>query len=193
VRFEPVTLRGPHASLAPLGGEHAADLLACADGSCFQFAWDEPAEWTVGGFAAYIQRAVQTPGRLAFAVLDGAGRAVGTTSYVDIQPAHRGVEIGFTWLVPAARGTRVNPAVKLLMLAHAFDDQGAVRVQLKCDARNVQSQRAIQKLGAEREGVLRKHRILPDGFVRDTVMYSVTREEWGGVRARLEERLRDAR
>lgn len=193
MRIDRVTLIGPHASLVPLGVEHAPDLLACADASCFQFASDEPAEWTVAGFAAYIERAVASSERVAFAVIGASGRAIGTTSYVDIQPAHRGVEIGFTWLAPAVRGTRVNPAAKLLMLAHAFDDQEAVRVQLKCDARNAQSQRAIEKLGAVREGVLRKHRILPDGFVRDTVMYSITREEWGGVRARLEARLRDAR
>jgi RimJ/RimL family protein N-acetyltransferase len=127
------------------------------------------------------------------AILDRTtGRAVGTSSYLDAQPEHRGVEIGFTWIAPAHRGTSVNPESKLLMLSHAFDEKGAERVQLKCDARNTQSQAAIARLGAVREGVLRKHRVLPDGFVRDTVMFSITRAEWPGVREGLGARIRRA-
>jgi ribosomal-protein-alanine N-acetyltransferase len=108
---------------------------------------------------------------------------------LDIRPEHRGLEIGFTWIGKPYHGTQVNPECKYLLLRHAFDDQQAIRVQLKTDLRNLQSQRAIEKLGAVREGVLRKQMIRPDGYLRDTVMYSVTAEEWPGVRARLEERL----
>ena len=111
------------------------------------------------------------------------------TCYLDIRPQDRALEIGFTWIGKPYQRTPVNPECKYLLFRHAFDDQQAVRVQLKTDLRNVQSQRAIEKLGAVREGVLRKHMIRPDGYMRDTVMYSVTADEWPEVRARLEKRL----
>jgi RimJ/RimL family protein N-acetyltransferase len=117
------------------------------------------------------------------------GRAIGVTCYLDIRPRDRALEIGFTWLGKAHQGSRVNPECKYLLFRHAFDDQKAVRVQLKTDLRNIQSQRAIEKLGAVREGVLRKHMIRPDGYIRDTVLYSVTCDEWPAVRSRLEQRL----
>jgi RimJ/RimL family protein N-acetyltransferase len=190
MNLSPVTLRDRWVVLEPLDERHAADLCAAADPTCFQYSFESPASWDLPGFRSLVARARGTAGRIAFAVLDGGtGRAVGTTSYLDIQAAHRGVEIGFTWYARTARGTCVNPAAKLLLMGHAFEDHHAERVQLKCDARNVQSQRAIAGLGAVREGVLRRHRVLPDGFVRDTVMFSVVASEWPGVRAGLEARL----
>jgi RimJ/RimL family protein N-acetyltransferase len=107
---------------------------------------------------------------------------------MDIDPPNACVEIGATWYTPTARGTSINPACKLLLLRHAFETLGCVRVTLKCDGRNLHSQRAITKLGATREGTLRKHRIQQNGFVRDTVMFSVIRDEWPTVRAGLEAR-----
>lgn len=137
-----------------------------------------------------IQFLNHAPGYCPFAIVDKAsGRVIGVTSYLDIRPGDRGVEIGFTWIAKPYQGSLVNPECKYLLFRHAFDDQQAVRVQLKTDLRNVQSQRAIEKLGAVREGVLRKHMIHPDGFIRDSVMFSVTAEEWPEVRARLETRL----
>ena len=107
------------------------------------------------------------------------------TCYLDIRAKERGLEIGFTWLAKALQGTQVNPECKYLLLRHAFEEQHALRVQLKTDGRNKQSQRAIEKLGAVREGVLRKHMIMPDGYVRDTVMYSITeRQNWPAGRRR---------
>lgn len=192
--IQPVTLKGRWVDLAPLMPDHAADLLACADRSCFQFLWDEPRTWDEAGFRSYIERSVASAGRHSHAIIDRAtGRAVGTSSYLDVQPEHRGMEIGFTWIAPGWRSTKVNPESKLLMLGHAFETKSALRVQLKCDARNVQSQAAITKLGAVREGVLRKHRVLPDGFVRDTVMFSITAEEWPAIKRKLEERLASER
>jgi RimJ/RimL family protein N-acetyltransferase len=177
--------------LVPLSPAHAPELLAVADERCFQFLWDVPRTWDEAGFRAYIERSIASAGRVALAIISrDSGRAVGTSSFIDMQPEHRGVEIGFTWIAPAARGTRVNPESKLLMMTHAFEEKSAVRVQLKCDARNVQSQAAIRKLGAVREGVLRKHRILPDGYIRDTVMFSITAGEWPLVKHALGERLR---
>ena len=113
-------------------------------------------------------------------------RAIGSTSYLDISNRHRSLEIGSTWLGAAARRTGVNTECKFLLLQQAFEVMGANRVQLKTDARNLVSQRAIERIGAKKEGVLRSHMVLPDGFVRDTVMYSIIRAEWPTVREHLE-------
>ncbi|HTI66269.1 MAG TPA: GNAT family protein [Caulobacteraceae bacterium] len=127
--------------------------------------------------------------RLAYAVRDLAdGRVVGTSAFLDIRPPHRGAEIGATFLRPEARSGRANPEAKLLMLAYAFD-HGAVRVELVTDLRNLRSQAAIAKLGAVREGVLRRERITWTGHVRDSVIYAITDGEWPLVRAGLERRL----
>lgn len=190
MNLQPVVLRGPGVVLEPLERRHAPGLLASADAACFRYSFESPATWDVKGFEGFIDAARGMAGRIPFAVLETrTGSVVGSTSYLDIQAAHRGVEIGFTWYARGARGTLINPASKLALMAHAFDEQAAERVQLKCDARNEQSQRAIAKLGAVREGVLRRHRVLPDGFVRDTVMFSVIAPEWPAVRAGLEARL----
>ena len=117
------------------------------------------------------------------------GSVLGMSCYLDIRSDHRALEIGMTWYIEAVRGTRVNPECKLLLLGHAFEDLGAVRVTLKTDLRNEHSQAAIAKLGAVKEGVLRKHGIQPNGYVRDTVFYSVLDEEWPKVREGLLARL----
>jgi RimJ/RimL family protein N-acetyltransferase len=111
------------------------------------------------------------------------------TGYLEIRPAHRGLEIGRTWIGRAFQGTRVNPESKLLLLRHAFEDLGAARVQLKTDVRNLQSQRAIEKLGAVKEGVLRRYQMRSNGFIRDTMVFSIIAEEWPAVKAGLERRL----
>ena len=129
-------------------------------------------------------------GVVAFAMVDvKTGRVVGRTTFMDIQPEHLGLEIGRTWIARTHQGTAVNPEVKLLMLRHAFERLGAIRVQFTTGASNLHSQGAIAKLGAVKEGVLRRNRILPDGSYRDTVVYSVTAEEWPPVKRRLVERL----
>jgi len=189
--------------LVPLSTSHAAAMLAAIDDSCFAFHPDKPAAPTLPEVINYISRVSADPARVVFAALLRPQQAtselfphdppplrlVGITSYLDIAPAHRNLEIGGTWITQPHRGGTVNPDIKLTMLAHAFDTWGALRVQLKCDARNIQSQRAITKLGAIREGVLRKHRVMPDGFVRDTVVFSIIAEEWPAVRERLLHRL----
>jgi RimJ/RimL family protein N-acetyltransferase len=127
--------------------------------------------------------------RIPFAVRDLAhGEIVGTTSYLNIRPVHRGVEIGWTFYRLDARGGAVNPACKRMLLAHAFD-AGAVRVELCVDARNLRSQAACLKLGAVREGVLRQHKLTWTGHQRDTVMFSVLAQEWPAVRETLNARL----
>jgi RimJ/RimL family protein N-acetyltransferase len=115
---------------------------------------------------------------------------LGSTRYMEVRPAQRGVEIGWTWYTSRVWGTAVNPECKFLLLRHAFEDWGALRVQLKTDSDNVHSQNAILKLGAKFEGRLRNHRIRLDGSTGDTMMYSITREEWdNGVKASLSSRV----
>jgi RimJ/RimL family protein N-acetyltransferase len=189
MEIKPITLEGRAARLVPLAVEHAADLAANCSPDLFTYHFPPP-DFSAAGFAVLIQFLTHAPGYCPFAIIDKeSGRVVGVTSYLDIRPADRGVEVGFTWVAKPFQRTNINPECKYLLFRHAFDDQQAVRVQLKTDLRNVQSQRAIEKLGAVREGVLRKHMIRPDGYIRDTVMYSVTAEEWPDVRSRLEARL----
>ncbi|WP_222426585.1 GNAT family N-acetyltransferase [Amycolatopsis rhizosphaerae] len=118
-----------------------------------------------------------------------AGSVVGTSSYLDVSPHDARLEVGGTAYTPAVWGTAVNPSVKLLLLTHAFEVFGAGRVQLKTDVRNVRSQRAIARLGARREGTLRRYQRRADGSVRDTVLFSITAEDWPTVRAALRDRI----
>jgi RimJ/RimL family protein N-acetyltransferase len=117
------------------------------------------------------------------------GRVVGSTSYLDVVSRHKRAEIGSTWYSPNMQGTFVNPECKYLLLKHAFEDWGAVRVQLKTDVNNVHSQRAILKLGAKFEGKLRNHGIRPDGTLRDAMLYSITSTEWPKVKSGLLSRM----
>jgi len=129
-------------------------------------------------------------GYLSFSVYDNlSGRLAGSSSFLDVRVEHAGLEIGFTWYGKAFQRSHVNTAAKLALFEHAFDTLGANRVQLQTDARNQASQNAIARLGATREGILRRHKIYPSGYVRDSVMYSVIIEEWPEIKARLFERL----
>lgn len=125
-----------------------------------------------------------------FATLDArTGEPIGSTRYLTLRPEHKGLEIGWTWLTPSRWGTGANVEAKLLMLGHAFDHLGCMRVELKTDRRNGRSRRAMEALPATFEGVFRKHMLLPDGTVRDSAYYSVTDEDWPGVRSNLLRRL----
>ncbi len=127
------------------------------------------------------------PGLAWAVVVDGV--AVGSTSYLDIDAALGALEIGYTWYRRDLWATSTNPACKLLLLSHAFDDLGAGRVSLKTDALNARSRAAIGRLGASYDGTLRHHRLRPDGSVRDTAYFSILAAEWPGVRAGLQSRL----
>lgn len=193
MKVEPVRLPGKTIHLEPLTLDHAPGLWPHADPEVFQWLADLPRDGSYEAFRDWIGDILRKPASLTFAmVLAGTGESrepVGVSGYLDIRPDHRGVEIGRTWIGKAHQGTRVNPESKYLLFRHAFETLGAIRVQLKTDLRNVKSQRAIEKLGAVREGVLRKYQIRSNGVIRDTVMYSLLAEEWPEVRARLEERL----
>lgn len=187
--------------LEPLEARHAPDLLAAADRELFRHTMQAPDDWSARGFEAEMERVKAAPGVVALAiVLAETGRAIGRTTFMDIRPEHRGLEIGRTWIGRAHQGTRVNPEAKYLMLRHAFEvlSPSAIRVQFTTGGTNVHSQAAIAKLGAVKEGVLRRSRIVPgalghDGGVRDTVVYSILAEEWGRVKAGLGKRLEGIR
>lgn len=182
------TLNGPTLTLVPLSAAHAADLCAGADAATLQFlSRGGPPENTPEAWAAYIAALNALPGRVNWAVLRG-GVATGRISFSEVRPADRWVEIG-TMLLPAAQGTGANPEAKWLLLERAFGTLGAGRVQFKVDARNARSLRALDKLGAVREGTLRQYQVRPDGYARDSVVYSVLRAEWPGVRTGLRARL----
>ena len=188
----PVTLRGRHVTLEPLDEHHARGIFdAMRDEEvCRYLAWPPPA--ALDETRAFIRDAKDLAARgqqVAFAqIWNGTGAAIGSTRYLDIRPKDRQVEIGSTFLGRAYWRTPVNTEAKYLLLRHAFESLGCVRVALKTDGRNTRSQAAIERLGAVREGVLRKHMNVR-GYQRDTVYYSILETEWPAVKARLEERL----
>jgi RimJ/RimL family protein N-acetyltransferase len=187
----PVVLEGPDVRLEPLGAEHAAGLELAVEADPTVFVLSGPAD--PGGLSAWLAnaRAEQAAGtRVPFAVIErSSGAVVGSTSYLDLVPELDRIEIGATWYGRPWWATRVNPATKLLLLVHAFDELGARRVALRTDAVNARSRRAIERLGARHEGVLRAWERRPSGEPRDTAFYSILADEWPGVRAGLEARL----
>ncbi|MGE0735752.1 MAG: GNAT family N-acetyltransferase [Alphaproteobacteria bacterium] len=186
MRPGPVTLEGRHVRLEPLAHRHAEDLLAAAQDPGIWLYMPKPMPRTLADIRAFIDDALklQDGGTvLPFAQIDRAsGRAFGSTRYMDIRAADDGLEIGWTWLGTAYQRTVLNTEAKYLLLSHAFDALGAIRVQLKTDLRNVRSQTAIARLGAVREGVLRNHMRMWDGYIRDSVYFSILDREWPAVR-----------
>ncbi|MEU2034238.1 GNAT family N-acetyltransferase [Nocardia amamiensis] len=191
---EPMTLSGSYVRLEPLTAAHAEELLAIADDEVFEHLSSscprslDDARRMVEGMTDRTVRG----GRICFAQIDIRADAklfAGTTSYYDIHPESRSLAIGYTWLGRDWWRTGLNTEAKLLLLTHAFDELGAVRVYWHTDIRNTRSQRAIAGLGAEREGILRKHKRRPDGSWRDTVQFAMTDDDWPAVRERLGKRL----
>jgi N-acetyltransferase len=182
--------------LEPLTAAHASDLFAIArDEEIWRWLYDGPPA-SLADMEAWVASALA--GReggtdLPFAVIDRAsGRAIGSTRYLYIEPAHRHLDIGWTWYGRAYWRTGVNTQCKYLLLRHAFEVLGCVRVGFTTDLRNERSQRAIERLGATREGVLRKYRVVPkDGYVRSSVFYSIVDDEWPKVKERLKNLLRE--
>jgi N-acetyltransferase len=184
---EPSTLEGRVVRIVPLQLEHAADLAHHATPETFRyFPAIAYARIDEEAMCEYIRHAWAREATKAFAVcLAQTGEAIGSSCYLDIRVPHSGLEIGMTWYGEAHRGTAVNPESKLLLLEHAFETLNYERVQLKTDGRNLVSQAAIRKLGAQYEGTLRRHMRMPDGYMRDTVMFSILRDEWPTVKAGL--------
>lgn len=189
---EPVTLERAPVRLVPLGLEHEEGLAAAAaDGELWNLRITSVPE--PGATRGYIEAALRMRAeghRLAFAVLDSAtGQVIGSTSYHDIVPAVERVEIGYTWYGASRQKSAVNTTAKWLLMHHAFETLGAALVGWRTDNYNFASQRAIERLGAKKDGVLRHHTLRRDGTVRDTVMYSLLAGEWPEVKAHLEHQL----
>ena len=188
---EPVTLGDDRLRLVPMTRDHAPGLAAAArDGQLWTLrVTSVPAP---GDETAYIDTALQGARdghMLPFVVLDADGQVIGTTRYHDIVPAVDRLEIGYTWYARSQQRTHVNTTCKLLLLAHAFDTLGAQLVGWRTDNYNFASQKAIERLGARKDGVLRHHALRRDGTVRDTVMYSLAAGEWPEVKAHLQHQL----
>ncbi len=185
-------LEGQRVRLEPLDERHVPGLLAATtDPGTWTWLFDRlDDEAALRAWLADALRARDAGTEFPFATFDArTGRVVGSTRYMAIAPAHRRLEIGWTWLTPAAWGTGINVEAKLLLLTHAFDTLGAMRVELKTDARNERSRAAILALGAQFEGVFRKHMRMADGRIRDSAWYAITDDDWPMVRARLVARL----
>lgn len=186
--IEPVTLSGAHVVLEPVAERHLGDLLAAGQDDLV-WAW---LPWARPRSEAELAAMLEGEREVAFpfAQVEAAGgRAVGVTTYRDVDERHRTLEIGGTWIGRPWWRTAINTEAKLLFLGHAFETLGANRVAIKTDIRNERSQAAIARLGAVREGVLRHQYIRRDGSLRDTVLYSIVPEEWPAVKARLLARL----
>ena len=191
----PVVLTGEHVVLEPLQADHSDELaLAASDGRLWEL-WYTSVP-SPEGMSAEIERrlAEQAAGRmLPFTVRWVGGAAVGMTTYMNIEADVPRLEVGSTWTAASAQRTAVNTESKLLLLGHAFEDLGCLAVEFRTHWHNRQSRTAIERLGARLDGVLRNHRRLPDGTLRDTVVYSITDREWPAVRAGLRARLAAAR
>jgi RimJ/RimL family protein N-acetyltransferase len=191
----PVTLEGRHVRLEPLRREHLAGLTEVGlDPELWR--WIPTAVRASEGMAAYIETALQEQERgvsLPFALLEKTTRrTIGSTRYGNIDRTHHRVEIGWTWVAREWQRTAVNTEAKYLLLRHAFESLGCMRVELKTDSLNERSRAAILRIGAKEEGIFRNHMITASGCIRHTVYFSIIDSEWPGVKARLEAKLNSA-
>jgi len=185
---EPVTLTGPHATLRPLSGEHHDALCAASrDGELWRLWYT--AVPSPERMAAEITRRLALQGSgsmLPFTVFDAGQRVVGMTTYMNIDATNRHVEIGSTWTAASAQRSPLNTQCKRLLLGHAFDTLDCIAVEFRTHRLNTQSRRAIERLGAQLDGILRAHALASDGTLRDTAVYSITAAEWPAVKSHLD-------
>jgi N-acetyltransferase len=192
VNVEPVTLEGDWVRLEPVGPHHVDGLWHAGR---FPEVWAMRLSpvYSRDEMEAQITAAVAAAAAgtlFMFVTIDaGSGRPIGTTSFLNLDRTNRHLEIGATWITPAWQRSPANTEAKYLQLRHCFETLGCVRVEFKTDARNTKSRAALARLGAVEEGTLRRHTILPDGFVRDSVYFSVVDHDWPDVRAALETRM----
>lgn len=191
---EPVVLPGRHVRLEPLSESHIKGLTEIGAGQDFwgfMLYGDIVTEDDMRNWVMDMLSRAEKGADLPFAVIHlASGRIAGATRYLNILPKDHGLEIGGTWYGTEFQRTAVNTECKYLLLKHAFEMLKCIRVQLKTDSRNVRSQKAMERIGAKKEGVLRNHMILPDGRYRDSVFYSILNTEWGEVKKNLEEMMK---
>ena len=194
MEVKPVVLTGKHVRLEPMTEDHIPGLAEIGVGQPF---WDFMLYGNInsvddmrGWVMDILERAKKGTDLPFVAIHLGSGRVAGATRYLNITPQDRGLEIGGTWYGSEFQRTIVNTECKYLLLSHAFETLKCIRVQLKTDLRNERSQKAIERIGAVREGVLRNHMILPDGRYRHSVFYSILDTEWTNVKQNLEEMMK---
>jgi len=184
---EPTTLKGKHATLVPLEHSHSAALSeAVRDGELWELWYTSvpaPENMTkeIDRRLGLHAQGSMTP----FTVLDASGTPIGMTTYMNVDPVHKRVEIGSTWYARRVQRTALNTECKLMLLTHAFDTLGCIAVEFRTHRLNVQSRRAIERLGAQLDGILRNHQRASDGTLRDTAVYSITMDEWPTIRSHL--------
>lgn len=186
--IEPITLRGRHATLEPLGAEHLDGIrAAAADGELWRLWYTSvPAPAKTDDWLAIALSMRNDQGAMPFAVRDNRdGRVVGSTRYFNVDAANRRLEIGHTWYAQRAQRTAINTDCKLLLLTHAFETLGCIAVEFRTHWFNQASRTAIARLGAKQDGVLRNHQLLADGSKRDTVVFSIVDGEWPAVKRHL--------
>jgi RimJ/RimL family protein N-acetyltransferase len=191
--LEPVTLRGEHARLEPLSSAHRDGLVeAVTDGELWKL-WYTSVPKPDGMEKEIARRlSLQAAGSmLPFTVFDAAGEIAGMTTYMNVDAANRRVEIGSTWYAERVQRTPLNTQCKLLLLQHAFETLDCIAVEFRTHFFNHQSRRAIERLGAKQDGILRSHQIAPNGTLRDTVVYSIIAAEWPTVKVHLNYQLND--
>ena len=190
MEVKPVVLTGKHARLEPLTEAHIPGLAEIGVGQNFwhfMLYGDMNTEADMRNWVLDILSRAEKDTDLPFVAIDlASGRVAGATRYLNIVPKDRGLEIGGTWYGIEFQRTAINTECKYLLMTHAFETLGAIRVQLKTDSRNERSQKAIERIGAKKEGVLRNHMILPDGYFRHSVFYSILDTEWPDVKKNLE-------
>lgn len=184
----PVTLVGRHVTLEPLRAEHAEGLRnACADGELWKLWYTSvPAPERMEAEIARRLALQEQGSMLPFAVRDAAGELAGMTTYMNLDATNRRVEIGSTWYARRVQRTPLNTECKLMLLGHAFDHLACIAVEFRTHWMNQQSRAAIARLGARQDGVLRNHQRMPDGSLRDTVVFSIIASEWPAVRQHLQ-------
>ncbi|WP_373379732.1 GNAT family N-acetyltransferase [Cupriavidus nantongensis] len=192
---KPVTLVGRHVTLEPLRAEHAEGLrAACADGELWKLWYTSvPAPERMEAEIARRLALQEQGSMLPFAVRDAAGELAGMTTYMNIDANNRRVEIGSTWYARRVQRTPLNTECKLMLLGHAFDHLDCIAVEFRTHWMNQQSRAAIARLGARQDGVLRNHMRMPDGSLRDTVVFSIIASEWPAVRQHLQFQLQRPR
>ena len=194
MEISPVILEGQLVRLEPLTPEHEESLIAAAsDGEL----WNStvtivPSRATISAYITSALNAQAEGHALPFVIIErSSNRVVGSTRVFHIERDHRRVEIGYTWLAASAQRTAVNTEAKLLLMTHAFEHWGCIRVEFFTDVLNEQSRAAILRLGAKQEGILRSHMIMPSGRYRDSVCFSIIEPEWPNIKAALSAKLED--
>lgn len=183
------SLEGQVIRLVPASMDYAEGLYRVATPDVFEHFLRWPENGTIAAFETFYRAEIAAPREMVVAIVKATGEAAGVSGFLPVGTHDKALEVGGTWFAKKHWGTAVNVEAKYLMLREAFEHRGVERLQIKTDARNLRSRRAIEKLGAQPEGILRRYQRVSDGRLRDTAMYSLVRDEWPAAKISLEARL----